>query len=72
MQLFEDLVKCKDCMNNINSKCILYPGKDAKEENTGCYVGIDRNNKQKIVGGVLSGKQYRRYKKTTRINVKST
>nr|DAW71675.1 MAG TPA: hypothetical protein [Caudoviricetes sp.]DAY02434.1 MAG TPA: hypothetical protein [Caudoviricetes sp.] len=51
MQLFEDLVKCKDCMNNINSKCILYPGKDAKEENTGCYVGIDRNNKQKIVGG---------------------
>lgn len=56
MQLFEDLVKCKDCMNNINSKCILYPGKDVKEENTGCYVGIDRNNKQKIVGGVLSEK----------------
>ena len=54
MQLFEDLVKCKDCMNNINSKCILYPGKDVKEENKGCYVGIDRNNKQKIVGGVLS------------------
>lgn len=54
MQLFEDLVKCKDCMNNINSKCILYPGKDVKEENTGCYVGIDRNNKQKILGGVLS------------------
>ena len=56
MQLFEDLVKCKDCMNNINSKCILYPGKDVKEENTGCYVGIDRNNKQKIIGGNLSGK----------------
>lgn len=54
MQLFEDLVKCKDCMNNINSKCMLYPGKDVKEENTGCYVGIDRNNKQKILGGVLS------------------
>jgi hypothetical protein len=27
---------------------------DVKEENTGCYVGIDRNNKQKILGGVLS------------------
>jgi len=39
MQLFEDLIKCKDCMNNINNKCILYPGKDTKEENTGCYVG---------------------------------
>lgn len=34
MQLFEDLIKCKDCMNNINNKCILYPGKDTKEENT--------------------------------------
>ena len=54
MQLFEDLIKCKDCMNTINNKCILYPGKDTKEENTGCYVGIDRNNKQKLVGGVLS------------------
>lgn len=59
MQLFEDLIKCKDCMNNINNKCILYPGKDTKEENTGCYVGIDRNNKQKLVGGVLSAKQHR-------------
>ena len=57
MQLFEDLVKCKDCMNNINNKCILYPGKDTKEQNTGCYVGIDRNNKQKLVGGVLSGRK---------------
>lgn len=57
MQLFEDLVKCKDCMNNINSKCILYPGKDVKEKDTGCYVGIDKNNKQKIVGGVLSGRR---------------
>ena len=56
MRLFEDLVKCKDCMNNIDDKCILYPGKDVKEENTGCYVGIDRNNKQKIIGGNLSGK----------------
>lgn len=55
MQLFEDLIKCKDCMNNINNKCILYPGKDTKEENTGCYVGgIYRNNKQKLIGGVLS------------------
>ena len=54
MQLFEDLIKCKDCMNNINNKCILYPGKDTKEENTSCYVGIDRNNKQKLVGGILS------------------
>ena len=58
MQLFEDLIKCKDCMNNINSKCILYPGKDVKEKNTGCYVGIDINNKQKLVGGALSGKKY--------------
>lgn len=54
MQLFEDLIKCKDCMNNINNKCILYPGKDTKEENTGCYVGIDRNNKQKLVGGFFN------------------
>ena len=54
MKLFEDLVKCKDCMNDINGKCVLYPGKDTKEENTGCYVGIDRNNKQKIVGGILN------------------
>lgn len=42
MQIFEDLVKCKDCANNINNKCILYPGKDVKEENAGCYVGIDK------------------------------
>lgn len=54
MQLFEDLVKCQDCMNNTNSKCILFPGKDVKEDNAGCYVGIDRNKKQKILGGVLS------------------
>ena len=54
MQLFEDLVKCKDCMNNIKNKCILFKGKDVKEESTGCYVGIDINNKQKLVRGVLS------------------
>jgi len=54
MQLFENLVKCKDCMNNINGKCVLYPGIDVNKEGEGCYVGIDRNNKQKLVGGVLS------------------
>lgn len=46
MQIFENLVKCSDCMNNINNKCILYKGKNVKEENTGCYNGIDKNNKQ--------------------------
>lgn len=61
MQLFEDLIKCKDCMNNIDNKCILYPGKDVKEENTGCYVGIDRNNKQKLVGGILSERKKKKY-----------
>ena len=30
---------------------------DVKAENTGCHVGIDRNNKQKILGGVLSGRK---------------
>lgn len=54
MKIFEDLIKCKDCMHNINNKCILYPGKDVKEEYAGCYVGLDRNKKQKILGGVLS------------------
>lgn len=54
MQVFEDLVKCKDCANNINSKCILYSGKNVNEKDTGCYIGIDRKNKQKIVGGALS------------------
>lgn len=24
------------------------------EEDTGCYVGIDKNNKQRLVGGILS------------------
>lgn len=51
MKLFEDLIKCKDCMNNINNKCILFPGKNVKEENTGCYVGIDKYKKQKIIKG---------------------
>lgn len=51
MRIFKDLVKCKDCINNINNKCILYKGKDTNEEDTGCYVGIDKNNKQKIVEG---------------------
>ena len=32
MQLFEDLIKCKDCMNNINNKCILYLGKIQKKK----------------------------------------
>lgn len=54
MQLFEDLIKCKDCMNNMNNKCFLFPRKDVNEEDTGCYVGIDRNNKQKLVESVLS------------------
>ena len=49
-----DLVKCKDCMNNMNNGCVLFPGKNVNEKDTGCYVGIDRNNKQKILGGVLS------------------
>ena len=49
MQIFEDLIKCKDCMNNINNKCILYEGKDVKEENAGCYCGIDKNNKQRLI-----------------------
>ena len=49
MQIFEDIVYCKNCMNNINNKCILYPGKNVDEENTGCYVGIDKKNKQKVV-----------------------
>lgn len=52
MQIFKDLIKCKDCMNNINNKCILYNGKDTKEENTGCYVGIDKNNRQNLIGKV--------------------
>ena len=62
MELFEDLIKCKDCMNNINNKCFLFPGKDVKEEDTGCHVGIDRNNKQKLVGGVLSERKRRNIK----------
>ena len=37
-----------------NGKCVLYPGIDVNKEGEGCYVGIDRNNKQKLVGGVLS------------------
>lgn len=45
----EDLVKCKDCTNNINNKCILYNGKNVNEKDTGCYVGIDKNNKQKLI-----------------------
>lgn len=49
MQLFENLIKCKDCMNNINNKCILFEGKDTNEKDTGCYVGIDKNNKQKLI-----------------------
>lgn len=49
MQIFEDLVKCKDCMNNKENECILYKGKNVKEENAGCYVGIDKNNKQKLI-----------------------
>ena len=49
IKLFEDLVKCKDCMNNIDNKCILYPGKNVNEKDTGCYVGIDRNNKQNLI-----------------------
>ena len=48
MQLFEDLVKCKNCMNNINNGCILYKDKDVTIKDTGCYVGIDKNNKQKL------------------------
>lgn len=32
MQLFEDLIKCKDCMNNINNKCILYLEKIQKKK----------------------------------------
>ena len=54
MQIFEDLIKCKECMNNINNKCMLFLGKDVKEKNAGCYVGIDKNNKQRLVGGVLN------------------
>lgn len=49
MKIYEDLVKCKDCMNNINGKCFLYKGKDTKEKDAGCYVGIDKNNKQKMI-----------------------
>ena len=48
MQLFEDLIKCKDYMNNIDNKCILYPGKNINEKDAGCYVGVDRNNKQNL------------------------
>ena len=30
MRIFEDIVYCKNCMNNINNKCILYPGKNVE------------------------------------------
>lgn len=49
MQIFEDLVECKNCAMNVSGKCILYPGKDTKEPETGCYVGIDTKNKQKLI-----------------------
>lgn len=49
MQLFEDLIKCKDCMHNMNNGCVLYPGKNVNEKDTGCYVGIDKNNKQNLI-----------------------
>ena len=49
MELFEDLIKCKDCINNMNNGCVLFPGKNVNEKDTGCYVGIDRNNKQNLI-----------------------
>lgn len=52
MKIFEDLIKCADCMHNSNKKCVLYPGKNVNEKDAGCYVGIDKKNKQKLCEGV--------------------
>lgn len=49
MQIFENLVECKNCKMNIKNKCILYPGKDINIKKTGCYCGIDKFNKQKLL-----------------------
>ena len=48
MQIFENLIKCCDCGMNTNNKCMLYPGKDVNEKDSGCYCGIDMKNKQKL------------------------
>jgi len=50
MQIFEDLIKCQNCYNNVNNKCCLFSGKNVNEEDAGCYVGIDKINQQKVVG----------------------
>lgn len=49
MQIFKEPVECKDCMNNIDNKCIIFKGKDVNEGITDCYVGIDKNNKQEVI-----------------------
>lgn len=54
MQLFEDLIECKNCAWNVDNKCTLYPGKNVGEEGAGCYVGLDKYKKQKLIGGILS------------------
>lgn len=45
MQIFEELIKCKNCMHNINNVCIMYKGKNVLEDDAGCYCGIDKNKK---------------------------
>lgn len=52
MQIFENFVKCKNYYNNINNKCYLFTGKNVDEEDAGCYIGIDKVNQQKLVGGL--------------------
>ena len=42
MQLFEDLIKCKDCMNNINNKCILFLGKNVTYKKYKLEVANDK------------------------------
>lgn len=43
MKIFEEFVKCENCVNNINGVCFLYKGKDTKEKDAGCYCGINKN-----------------------------
>ena len=50
-QSIHNVLKLYNYIQSLSDDTVV---KIVKAENTGCYVGIDRNNKQKILGGVLS------------------
>ena len=62
MKIFKYYIKCKECLNNVNNKCMLFNGKDVNEKDAGCYNGLPVSPAKHYIGARKSRSHFNIYK----------